>query len=49
MQLPVALEDLYVGNEKAATVKRRVVCRNCKGKAHLPVRLDVAHPRAQRT
>ena len=34
--MPVTLEDLYVGNEKAATVKRRVVCRNCKGKAHLP-------------
>jgi len=27
---------LYVGNEKTATVKRRVVCRNCKNKAHLP-------------
>ena len=26
----------YNGNEKLATVKRRVVCRNCKGKAHLP-------------
>ena len=36
IELPVTLEDLYVGNEKAATVKRRVVCRNCKGKAHLP-------------
>ena len=36
IELPVSLEDLYVGNEKAATVKRRVVCRNCKGKAHLP-------------
>ena len=32
IELPVTLEDLYVGNEKAATVKRRVVCRNCKGK-----------------
>jgi len=36
IELPVTLEDLYVGNEKAATIKRRVVCRNCKGKAHLP-------------
>ena len=36
IELPVTLEDLYVGNEKAATVKRRIVCRNCKGKAHLP-------------
>jgi DnaJ-class molecular chaperone len=36
IELPVTLEDLYVGNEKAATVKRRVVCRNCKGKANLP-------------
>jgi len=36
IELPVTLEDLYVGNEKTATVKRRVVCRNCKGKAHLP-------------
>merc|ERR1719267_43210 len=36
IELPVSLEDLYAGNEKAATVKRRVVCRNCKGKAHLP-------------
>lgn len=25
-----------MGNEKVATVKRRIVCRNCKGKAHLP-------------
>ena len=31
---PVTLEDLYVGNEKSATIKRRVVCRNCKNKAH---------------
>jgi hypothetical protein len=36
IELPVTLEDLYVGNEKAATVKRRVVCRNCKGKQSLP-------------
>ena len=36
IELPVTLEDLYVGNEKAATVKRRVVCRNCKNKAQLP-------------
>jgi len=36
VEMPVTLEDLYVGNEKAATVKRRVLCRNCKGKAHLP-------------
>ena len=36
IELPVTLEDLYVGNEKAATGKRRVVCRNCKNKAHLP-------------
>ena len=36
IELPVSLEDLYVGNEKSATIKRRVVCRNCKNKAHLP-------------
>merc|ERR1719482_1340318 len=36
IELPVTLEDLYLGNEKVATVKRRVVCRNCKNKAHLP-------------
>jgi len=36
IELPVTLEDLYVGNEKAATIKRRVLCRNCKNKAHLP-------------
>jgi len=36
IELPVTLEDLYNGNEKLATVKRRIVCRNCKGKAHLP-------------
>ena len=30
IELPVTLEDLYVGNEKAATVKRRVVRRNCR-------------------
>ena len=36
IELPVTLEDLYVGNEKSATIKRRVVCRNCKNKAHLP-------------
>ena len=36
IELPVTLEDLYVGNEKTATVKRRVVCRNCKNKAQLP-------------
>jgi len=36
IELPVTLEDLYLGNEKAATVKRRVVCRNCKGKQSLP-------------
>jgi len=32
IELPVTLEDMYVGNEKSATVKRRVVCRNCKNK-----------------
>ena len=32
IELPVTLDDLYNGNEKAATVKRRVVCRNCKNK-----------------
>ncbi len=36
IELPVTLEDLYVGNEKSATVKRRVVCRNCKNKMHTP-------------
>jgi len=36
IELPVTLEDLYLGNERHATVKRRVVCRNCKNKAHLP-------------
>jgi len=32
----VTLEDLYVGNEKSATIKRRIVCRNCKNKGNLP-------------
>merc|ERR1719409_2171119 len=36
IELPVTLEDLYVGNEKSATVKRRIVCRNCKNKMHTP-------------
>merc|ERR1719482_2294734 len=36
IELPVTLEDLYVGNEKAATIKRRIVCRNCKNKGSLP-------------
>mmetsp|Transcript_72669 Transcript_72669/g.121241 ORF Transcript_72669/g.121241 Transcript_72669/m.121241 type:complete len:395 (+) Transcript_72669:55-1239(+) len=36
IELPVTLEDLYNGNEKSATIKRRIVCRNCKKKAHLP-------------
>jgi len=36
IELPVTLEDLYVGNEKSATIKRRIVCRNCKNKGHLP-------------
>jgi len=36
IELPVTLEDLYVGNEKAATIKRRVVCRNCKAKPNSP-------------
>ena len=30
------LQDLYVGNEKAATVKRRIVCKNCKKKMQTP-------------
>ena len=30
------LRRRYVGNEKSATIKRRIVCRNCKGKANLP-------------
>ena len=36
IELPVTLEDLYVGNEKSATIKRRVVCRNCKSKMATP-------------
>uniref|UniRef100_A0A7S4BTB8 J domain-containing protein n=2 Tax=Chrysotila carterae TaxID=13221 RepID=A0A7S4BTB8_CHRCT len=36
IELPVTLEDLYVGNEKSATIKRRIVCRNCKKKPNLP-------------
>lgn len=36
IELPVTLEDLYVGNEKSATVKRRIVCKNCKTKMHTP-------------
>ena len=36
IELPVTLEDLYVGNEKAATIKRRIVCRNCKNKQNTP-------------
>jgi len=34
--LSIASLIRYNGNEKLATVKRRIVCRNCKGKAHLP-------------
>jgi len=36
IELPVTLEDLYQGNEKSATIKRRIVCRNCKNKGNLP-------------
>lgn len=36
IELPVTLEDLYVGNEKSATIKRRIVCKNCKTKMHTP-------------
>merc|ERR1740124_1347583 len=36
IELPVTLEDLYVGNEKSATVKRRIVCKNCKKKMQTP-------------
>jgi len=36
IELPVTLEDLYVGNEKAASIKRRIVCRNCKNKQNTP-------------
>merc|ERR1719409_41084 len=36
IELPVTLEDLYVGNEKSATIKRRIVCKNCKKKMHTP-------------
>jgi len=36
IELPVTLEDLYVGNEKSATVKRRIVCKNCKTKMNTP-------------
>lgn len=36
IELPVSLEDLYIGHEKSATIKRRIVCRNCKNKGHLP-------------
>jgi len=35
IEMPVTLEDMYNGNEKAATIKRRTVCRNCKNKGHL--------------
>jgi len=36
IEMPVTLDDLYNGIEKAATVKRRVVCRNCKNKMQTP-------------
>jgi len=36
IELPVTLEDLYNGNEKSATIKRRIVCRNCKKKPNSP-------------
>jgi DnaJ-class molecular chaperone len=36
IELPVTLEDLYIGNEKSASIKRRVVCRNCKKNPHKP-------------
>mmetsp|Transcript_36464 Transcript_36464/g.117538 ORF Transcript_36464/g.117538 Transcript_36464/m.117538 type:complete len:396 (-) Transcript_36464:313-1500(-) len=36
IDLPVTLEDLYMGNEKSATIKRRIVCRNCKKKPNVP-------------
>jgi len=36
IELPVTLEDLYNGNEKSATIKRRIVCRNCKKKPTIP-------------
>uniref|UniRef100_A0A7S0LFQ6 J domain-containing protein n=1 Tax=Coccolithus braarudii TaxID=221442 RepID=A0A7S0LFQ6_9EUKA len=36
IELPVTLDDLYVGNEKFATIKRRVVCRNCKKNPNKP-------------
>ena len=44
IELPVTLEDLYVGNEKSATVKRRIVCKNCKTKMHTPRCRRVAAP-----
>ena len=48
IELPVTLEDLYVGNEKSATIKRRVVCRNCKNKAHLPRCARAACPKEKK-
>mmetsp|Transcript_23906 Transcript_23906/g.67219 ORF Transcript_23906/g.67219 Transcript_23906/m.67219 type:complete len:364 (-) Transcript_23906:469-1560(-) len=36
IELAVTLEDLYVGNEKSATIRRRIVCRNCKAKPNSP-------------
>lgn len=39
IELPVTLEDLYVGNEKAATIKRRVRGTACCGFFCCPFRL----------
>merc|ERR1740124_631740 len=36
IEMPVTLDDLYNGIEKAATVKRRIVCKNCKKKMQTP-------------
>lgn len=48
IELPVTLEDLYVGNEKAATIKRRIVCRNCKNKHFAEECRGMPNPRLRR-
>merc|ERR1712216_795412 len=32
VEMQVSLEDMYNGNDVSMSIKRRVVCRNCKGR-----------------
>jgi DnaJ-class molecular chaperone len=34
VDMQVSLEDMYNGNEVSMSIKRRVVCRNCKGRSN---------------